>query len=356
MMRVLIEAGADVNARSTIIAWERQRTAEPRDKWLPPGGLTPLLFAAREGMRRLRQGAARRGRRHQRRRSGPAHGAGPGADQRPLRRRGRADRARRRRRTCRTRSAGRRCWAAVDAHTMPSSNRPAPRETDDTLTQPGHHHEAARQGRAGRRRAARADSLPHEARSRRRRRARRRHDAAAARGQGRRRAGRQAAAREGRQRRGRRRRNGVNAIMMAANVAAREEDMTGRNKTQKEAIETITPAARGRHRHQRRRHAGPHGRARRRAVGPDRRRPVPARERREARRQGQARLHALDTALGLAGGFGFDGKAGVVHEDTAKAIRETGWRARHSRGRPAASRRGGRSAGRRQELSRKLKV
>ena len=48
-MTMLIEAGADVNARSTIIAWERQRTAEPRDKWLPPGGLTPLLFAAREG-------------------------------------------------------------------------------------------------------------------------------------------------------------------------------------------------------------------------------------------------------------------------------------------------------------------
>ncbi len=49
MMRALIEAGADVNARSTIIAWERQRTSEPRDKWLPPGGLTPMLFAAREG-------------------------------------------------------------------------------------------------------------------------------------------------------------------------------------------------------------------------------------------------------------------------------------------------------------------
>ena len=35
-------------------------------------------------------------------------------------------------------------------------------------------------------------------------------------------------------------RNGVNAIMMAANVATREEDMTGRSKTQKDAIETIT--------------------------------------------------------------------------------------------------------------------
>ena len=54
-------------------------------------------------------------------------------------------------------------------------------------------------------------------------------------------------------------RNGVNAIMMAANVAAREEDMTGRNKTQKDAIESITAPARGGDRHQRRRHAGPNG-------------------------------------------------------------------------------------------------
>ena len=35
-------------------------------------------------------------------------------------------------------------------------------------------------------------------------------------------------------------RNGVNGVMMAANVAAREEDRTGRSKTQKDAIEAIT--------------------------------------------------------------------------------------------------------------------
>jgi ankyrin repeat protein len=48
MLRELITHGADVNARSNEEQWERQRTSEPRDKWLPPGGLTPLLFAARE--------------------------------------------------------------------------------------------------------------------------------------------------------------------------------------------------------------------------------------------------------------------------------------------------------------------
>jgi ankyrin repeat protein len=48
-MNVLLSHGADVNAHSNIEEWERQTTAEPRAKWLPPGGMTPLLFAAREG-------------------------------------------------------------------------------------------------------------------------------------------------------------------------------------------------------------------------------------------------------------------------------------------------------------------
>jgi ankyrin repeat protein len=48
MVRELLAHGADVNARSNHENWERQVTSEPRDKWLPPGGLTPLLFAARE--------------------------------------------------------------------------------------------------------------------------------------------------------------------------------------------------------------------------------------------------------------------------------------------------------------------
>ena len=59
-------------------------------------------------------------------------------------------------------------------------------------------------------------------------------------------------------------RNGVNALMMAANVAAREEDMTGRNKTQKD-IDRVDHAAAGRRRrHQRR----PTRRAARRCTAP----------------------------------------------------------------------------------------
>jgi len=49
MMRELIAHGAEVNAHSKVQHWERQVTSEPRDKWLPLGGFTPLLFAARQG-------------------------------------------------------------------------------------------------------------------------------------------------------------------------------------------------------------------------------------------------------------------------------------------------------------------
>jgi ankyrin repeat protein len=45
----LIQAGADVNAISDIREWERQSSDEPRAKWLPPGGFSALLYAAREG-------------------------------------------------------------------------------------------------------------------------------------------------------------------------------------------------------------------------------------------------------------------------------------------------------------------
>src|SRR5690606_31566933 len=49
MIRYLIEAGADPDARSTIRDWDRRVTAEPRGKDLDDGGLTALLYAARQG-------------------------------------------------------------------------------------------------------------------------------------------------------------------------------------------------------------------------------------------------------------------------------------------------------------------
>jgi ankyrin repeat protein len=49
MVKLLIQHGADVKARSWIRQWPRKVTAEPRPQNRPLGGLTPLLFAAREG-------------------------------------------------------------------------------------------------------------------------------------------------------------------------------------------------------------------------------------------------------------------------------------------------------------------
>jgi ankyrin repeat protein len=49
IVRELIGRGANVNARSNLEKWERQTTAEPREKWLPLGSMTPLLYASREG-------------------------------------------------------------------------------------------------------------------------------------------------------------------------------------------------------------------------------------------------------------------------------------------------------------------
>ena len=49
VIKELAAHGADVNAKSSVQKWERQVTAEPREKWLPPGGLTPMYFAARQG-------------------------------------------------------------------------------------------------------------------------------------------------------------------------------------------------------------------------------------------------------------------------------------------------------------------
>ena len=48
MMQLLISKGADVNARSTDRNYQRHVTAEGRPKSLDSGGLTPLLYAARE--------------------------------------------------------------------------------------------------------------------------------------------------------------------------------------------------------------------------------------------------------------------------------------------------------------------
>jgi ankyrin repeat protein len=49
MIRLLLKHGARVDERSAVRDWQRRVTAEGRPKDMNRGGLTPLLFAAREG-------------------------------------------------------------------------------------------------------------------------------------------------------------------------------------------------------------------------------------------------------------------------------------------------------------------
>jgi ankyrin repeat protein len=117
-------------------------------------------------------------------------------------------------------------------------------------------------------------------------------------------------------------RNGVNGLMMAANVAAREEDRTGRGKTQKDAIDTITlmlaagvdvnaTDTQGR--------TAAHGAALWGLTDVVR---FLHKNGAKLDVEDKRRFTPLEAALGLSGGFGFDSKASVVREDTAKAIRE----------------------------------
>src|SRR6185436_10223171 len=119
-------------------------------------------------------------------------------------------------------------------------------------------------------------------------------------------------------------RNGVSAIMMAANVATKEEDMTGRSKTQKEIVDSIKllMAAGGDVKGSDTQGRGAlHGAAMwgltdvvkfLKEQGAD----INVKDKRG--------LTPLSYVLGQTGGFGFDGKSGVVREETAKAIREMG--------------------------------
>jgi uncharacterized protein len=133
MAQELIAHGADVNARQVTWNWERQVTKEPREKWMPLGGLTPLLFAARQACVECARVLIKAG--------AEINAADPnnitpmlmalinghydfavfmidqGADPNIADETGRAP-----------------LFAAVDDHTMPESNLPAPREIDNNLT------------------------------------------------------------------------------------------------------------------------------------------------------------------------------------------------------------------------------
>jgi ankyrin repeat protein len=319
-MQALLDAGADVNARSTIVVWERQRTDEPRDKWLPPGGWTPLLLAARESCVKCVDVLAAAGadlnivdpERHTALIIALTNGhfdvAGRlidhGADLDMQDEVGQTA-----------------LWAAVDAHTMPDSNRPAPTEMDDELSawdivsklvEKGADVDVPLRQRVPYRtkidrgadgilgagttpllRAAKTGDakvvkllLEHGA------------NPLAAVGRG------------------------VTSILLAANVGTSESDRTGRRKTDAGAIETIRllkeagadiNAADGQGR------SAAHGAALWGMTGVIK---FLHESGVDLTRKDSRGLTPLQTALGEAGGFGFGGRAGVVREETARVIAE----------------------------------
>jgi len=322
MMKALIAAGADVDARSALQHWERQRTLEPRDKWLPEGGLTPLLFAAREGCAECEtvlidakadinvvdpdQQSALIIALINGHYDAAAVLIERGIDVNMPDKVGRTA-----------------LYAAVDDHTMPSSNRPSPKEIDNRLT-------SLDVIRMLLDRGAKVDAplraqIPYRTKLDRGGdgalgvgttpliRAAKSADVAAIRLLLEKGANAKATTR-----------NGVSAVMMAASVNAKEEDMTGRNKTEKDIIEATrlllaagtdvkSAEAQGR--------TALHGAAQWGLTDVVKFLQAQGANINAADRRG---LTPLDYAEGRAGGFGFDGKAGVARDATAKAIRELG--------------------------------
>ncbi len=326
MIATLVDHGADVDARSAIEEWERQRTAEPRSKWLPPGGMTALSFAAREGCLECIGALVDAGANINLETS---DGISPvvsalinghydvaaalveaGTDPNLVDETGRGA-----------------LYAAIDFNTMPSSNRPAPavlhnahsaldvaamliargadvnaqlveqapyrakldRGNDTSLTG----------GTTPLMRAAKAGDLP----------------------------AMRVLLKAGadpnlRTELGRRGRGGVSALLFAAGVGTAEQDTTGRYKTQQQAIDAIEllleygaslddTDAGGR--------GALHGAA---LQGYNDVIVYLAGRGLDLTAADDDGHTPLDTALGLAGGFGFSGREGVVREATAAVIEE----------------------------------
>ena len=315
MIRLLIDAGADVNARSAFQKWERQNTLEPREKWLPQGVLSPLYFATRQGcvecVRILIDAGGDV-------RFVDQEGASllvialingnydaaallleRGADPNLADETGRAA-----------------LYAAVDMHTMPSSSRPAPREVPSLdlirlILNKGANPNAelarivpyrTKLDRGGDT-ALGAGATPFL-------RAAKAGDVAVMRLLMERGANPKATTRPG-----------LNALMLAAGLGTKEEDTTGRRKTEADAIEAITVAleagldvnatnALGQ--------TALHGAA---TQGFDRVVRFLAERGAALDVRDKRGFTPLDAAIGLAGGFGFDGRSGVNRESTAALIR-----------------------------------
>jgi len=322
MVRELIAHGADVNARSMINKWERQTTSEPREKWLPLGGLTPLLFAARQGCLECAQVLVEKG--------ADSNGVDPtgispvlmaiinghydvagflldkGADPNLADETGRTA-----------------LYSAVDFHTMPQDNRPAPDETREQLTsldlvkkllEKGANVNAQlKKQQPYRAKLDRGDDTMLTTGTTPILRAAKAGDVEVIRLLLAKNADPKLATRAG-----------INPVMAAAGLGTKEEDTTGRRKTEPEAIEAIkllldagvdVNAVDGRGQ------TALHGAAEK---GFDQVVKFLAANGAKLDIKDKQGKTSLDAALGLAagGGGGFDGSRKDVHESTAALIRE----------------------------------
>lgn len=321
MLKELIAHGADVNARSNQVKWERQQSAEPRDKWMPLGDLTPVMFAAREGCAACVTVLAKAGADVNAAdpdgytplifalMNGHYDAAGALVD-------AKADP------NLAHKSGVTPLYSAVDDHTMPESNRPSPKEIDNDRTSfdiikalvaaGANVNVQLKAQQPYRTKLDRGVDTMLGAGTTPLIRAAKAGDAVVVKfllekGADAKLAGR----------------NGVNPLMAAAGIGTKEEDATGRHKTAADMIETIKLLL---------------------AAGVD----INAVETTNSRTalhgaalQGYdavvkflvdsgAKLDAkdkngktpLDMATGAAGSAGFDGSAVVLHESTAKLIKQ----------------------------------
>jgi uncharacterized protein len=314
----LLAKGAVVNARSTANKWERQNSAEPREKWLPLGSLSALEFAARQGcvdcVPVLVQAGADINAPDQ---DGITpllsaminghydvanvlleNGANPNI----------ADR------TGRTP-----LYSAVDDHTMPASNRPSPKEIDNettsldlvkTLVAKGADVNAQlKQQQPYRTKLDRGDDTMLSTGTTPLLRAAKAGDIAVmkillAKG-----ADPKLTTR-----------NGVNPLMAAAGLGTKEEDTTGRRKTQAEAIEAIKlclDAGVDVNAADNRGQTALHGSA---FQGYDDVVQFLATHGAKLDAKDKQGKTPLDSAKGLAGGVGFDGQSSLPHPSTAALI------------------------------------